>query len=41
VPSRSPGYYPPAGEPPTPHIYPANQQTKAQVEQIFGRPCGS
>jgi hypothetical protein len=37
--SRSPGFYTPPGEPPTPHIYPADPQTEAQVEQIFGRPC--
>jgi hypothetical protein len=40
--SVSPGYYPgPPGERniPPPHIYPANGEAKAQVEQIFGKPC--
>jgi hypothetical protein len=40
--SVSPGYYPgPPGEQniPPAHIYRANRETEAQVEQIFGCPC--
>ena len=40
--SVSPGYYPgPPGEKtvPPPHIYPANRETEAQLEQIFGTAC--